>query len=240
MSRKNVLCVITARGGSKGLPGKNIKELDGKPLIAYSIEQAKESQLITHSIVSTNDKEIAEVSKKWGGDVPFMRPDELAQDDTPHVPALEHALLFMESKLGIMFDAIVTFQPTSPFRTVDDVDGTIQKLFDTPEATSSVSICEMDSHEHPMKAKKLEGGLVVPYFEAESSSVRQELPTAYKRSSAVYVSRRDTLMEKKDLYGDFIVGHIVPTDRSIDIDTQKDWIITEWMLKELQKKRMFR
>jgi|TARA_Y100000310_G_scaffold214702_1_gene215649 N-acylneuraminate cytidylyltransferase/CMP-N,N'-diacetyllegionaminic acid synthase len=230
----NILCVITARGGSKGIPGKNIKDLGGKPLIAYSIEQAKKSKLITHSIVSTDDKEIAEVSKKHGGEVPFMRPSELAEDDTPHLPVMRHAVSFMEEKLGIIFDYIVIFQPTSPFRTVEDIDCTIQKLVDT-KANSAVSVCEVETKYHPMKMKKLEGDKVLPYFIPESSTLRQELPKAYKRSSAVYAMDRTHLMEGESLYGDHIVGHIVPANRSIDIDVPFDWTLAEYMLEELKK-----
>src|SRR3990167_5877875 len=104
MDQSRILAVITARGGSKGLPGKNIKLLDGKPLLAHTIEVAKQSELITHLILSTDDEQIAAVGREWGVEVPFMRPAELAQDETPHVPVIEHALNFMEGKLGAKFD----------------------------------------------------------------------------------------------------------------------------------------
>lgn len=136
------------------MPGKNIKLLGGKPLVVYSIEQAKKSKLISHTIVSTDDEGIAEVAKKNGADVPFIRPKELAEDDTPHVPVLQHAVEFMEKRLNTRFEGVVTFQPTSPFRTQDDIDATIRKLLETPEATSAVSVYEVESAHHPMKIKK--------------------------------------------------------------------------------------
>lgn len=231
--KRSILGVITARGGSKGIPGKNIKLLDGKPLIAWTIEAAKKSRYITHLIVSTDNAEIAKVAKKYGTEIPFMRPRELAEEKTPHVPVMQHAVRFMEDKLNIVFDAAVILQPTSPFRTPDDIDGTIAKLFEYPEATSAVSVCEL-TETHPIKVKKMEGDRVLPYGIPEpEGGRRQDLPTAYKRSSAVYVMKRKTLIEDNRLYGDYVVGHIVPTERSIDIDTSLDWVKAEWMLQSL-------
>lgn len=231
-----ILAVITARGGSKGIPGKNIKELGGKPLIAYTIEAAKKSKLITHLIVSTDDEEIAAVAKQWGAEVPFLRPPELAQDITPHLPVMQHAIDFMEKKLNLTFDYVVIFQPTSPFRTVEDIDGTLQKLI-TSKADSAVSICEVESAAHPMKIKKLEGDRVLPYcLDEPEGARRQDLPIAYKRSSAVYAMRRDLIMKDNRLYGNHIVGHIVSRDRSIDIDTPLDWLKAEYLLADLKKK----
>lgn len=230
-----ILGVITARGGSKGLPGKNIKLLGGKPLIAYTIDAARKSHLITHLIVSTDDEEIAAVASQAGGDVPFRRPQELAQDNTPHLPVMQHAIQFMEQKLGITFDYAVIFQPTSPFRTVEDIDGTLQKLI-TTTADSAVSVCEVEPSAHPMKIKKLEGDRVLPYcLEEPEGARRQDLPVAYKRSAAVYAMRRDLIIKDNRLYGDHIVGYIVPQDRSIDIDTPLDWLKAEYLLAELKK-----
>lgn len=232
---KRVLGVITARGGSKGIPGKNIKQLGGKPLIVYSIDVAKKSKTITHLVVSTDDKEIAEVSKKYGADVPFMRPKTLAEDNIEHLSAMQHAIETMEKKLDITFDYAVIFQPTSPFRTVDDIDKTVQKLIDTG-ADSAVSITEIETKFHPLKVKKLEGDRILPYSVEEREGIRrQDLPTAYRRSGAVYAMRRDLLMKDNRLYGDFIVGHIVPQERSIDIDVPPDWIRAEHMLEALKK-----
>jgi len=150
--KKNILAVITARGGSKGIPRKNIKKLGGKPLIIYTIDSVKKSTLITDVIVSTDDEEIASVCREHGVEVPFVRPKELAQDDTPHLPVMQHAIDFMEKKNNMTYDIAVIFQPTSPFRTVDDIDGTIKKLIDT-NADSAVSLCEWNEA-HPIKAKK--------------------------------------------------------------------------------------
>lgn len=234
MEQKKILAVITARGGSKGLPGKNIKLLGGKPLIAYSIEAAHKSKLITHSIVSTDYENIAEISRKYGADVPFLRPAELAEDSTPHVPVMQHALKFMEDKLGITFDYTVIFQPTSPFRTSGDIDGTIQKLIDMG-ADSAVSLVEVESGSHPIKMKKLDGDIVESYCIPEVEGTRrQDLPICYKRSAAVYAMKRDLIMDGR-LYGDRIVGYVVPKERSIDIDDQFDFVKAEYMLSRLHE-----
>ncbi|MDP7367439.1 MAG: acylneuraminate cytidylyltransferase family protein [Candidatus Pacebacteria bacterium] len=233
--KQKILAVITARGGSKGIPGKNIKILGDKPLIAYTIEVAKKSDLISNLIVSTDDEETADISKRYEADVPFIRPEELSQDDTPHLLVMQHAIKFMEDKLGITFDYVVILQPTSPFRTKEDLDNTIQKLIDT-SADSAVSLVEIEEN-HPMKIKKIEGNRVLPYsVEEVFGTRRQDLPVAYKRNSAVYVMKRDLIMKDNELYGAYITGHIVPKERSIDIDTPLDWIKAEYMLGELKKK----
>ena len=232
---KKILGVITARGGSKGIPGKNIKMLAGIPLIAYTINVAKESKLITHLIVSTDDEEIKDVSKKCGADVPFLRPEELAKDTAKHLPVMQHAVAFMEDKLGIVFDYAVSLQPTSPLRTVEDLDGTIQKLIDSG-ADSAVSIVEVTGR-HPVQIKRLEGDKVLPYSVFEEEGIRrQDLPVAYERSGAVYTMRRDLLMKDNKFYGDDVVGYIVPQDRSVDIDVPFDWLKAEYMLEDLKKK----
>lgn len=232
---KKILGVITARGGSKGIPEKNIKPLAGKPLIAYTIDVAKKSQLITDLIVSTEDPKIAEVAKEFGADVPFLRPDELAQDTSRHLEVMRHAIVFMENKQNMVYDYVVILQPTSPFRHVQDIDQTIIKLIEE-NADSSVSLVEIEEN-HPIKIKKFIDNKVLTYaIEEVEGTRRQDLPTAYKRSGAVYAMRRDLIMVLNRLYGSHITGHIVPAERSLDIDKPVDWIIAETMHQELTKK----
>jgi len=239
MNNLNILGVITARGGSKGIARKNIKLLGGKPLIAYTVEQAKQSELITDLIISTDDKEIAQVAEKYGCLVPFLRPQGLARDETPHLPVLQHALREMEKREAKQFDMVVLFQPTSPFRTKEDIDQTIKLLIDS-KADSAVSLVEVEKDNHPMKMKKIEekGGFkfVLPYCLEEPEGIRrQDLPVCFQRSGAVYVQTRELLLEKNRLYGDKIVGHIVPKERSIDIENELDWLRAEHMLKNLKE-----
>ncbi|MBU1036417.1 acylneuraminate cytidylyltransferase family protein [Patescibacteria group bacterium] len=231
----NILGVITARGGSKGIPHKNIKILGDKPLIVYTIKTAKLSKTITHLIVSTDDSEIAQISEEYGAEVPFLRPEELADDKAGHICVMQHAVKFMEEKLGIKFDYVVILQPTSPFRIVEDIDGTIDKLISN-KADSAVSLVEWGDP-HPMKAKIIEEGRVLPYGKTEPEGTRrQDLPMVYKRSGAVYAMKRSLLMNDNKLYGDYIVGHVVPEERSIDIDTPLDWFEAEYMLNKLKEK----
>ena len=231
----NILGVITARGGSKGIPGKNIREIGGKPLIAYSIEVGNKSALISDLIVSTDDEAIATVAKKWGGHVPFMRPAELAGDHVPHLPVVQHAVKKMEQEKGCRYDYCVILQPTSPFRIPEDIDETLRKLIAT-NAESAVTVVRVGNN-HPIKIKKLEGDRVLPYVIPEEEGMRrQDFPVVYRRSGAVYAMRRDTIMDKNCLYGDHVVGHETPQERSIDIDEPVDVIVAEYMLSELRKK----
>ena len=220
---KKILGVITARGGSKGIPGKNIKDFGGKPLIVYTIEVAQKSELITDFIVSTDDQEIAEVAKQYGAEVPFIRPAELAKDDTPTLPVIQHAVQYMEAQRGYHYDYIVTLQPTSPFRTPQDIDRAIQ-LIDTEQADSAVSMVAVPSTFHPIKMKKLDGTKVLPYCMPEpEGSRRQDFPKVYRRSSSVYVSRRDLVINDNLFFGEKVVGYEVPIESFADIDTQQDW-----------------
>ncbi|TSC74443.1 MAG: CMP-N-acetylneuraminic acid synthetase, partial [Parcubacteria group bacterium Gr01-1014_48] len=185
----SILGVITARGGSKGIPGKNIKEIGGKPLIAYSIEVGNKSALITDLIISTDDEEIADIAKQWNGHVPFMRPPELAGDRVPHLPVMQHALREMEQRKGCRYDYCVILQPTSPFRIPEDIDETLRKLISSG-AESAVTVVRVGS-DHPIKIKKFDGDRIIPYvIPEEEGTRRQDFPVAYRRSGAVYAMRR--------------------------------------------------
>jgi len=240
MVKKNklkIVGIITARGGSKGVPGKNIKQLGKHPLLAYTISVAKKSKLLTDLIVSTDDKKIIKVAQKYGAHVPFVRPAILANDKTKHVPVLQHAVGFLENKLDYHFDYVVLLQPTSPFRVPADIDNTILITI-KKKADSGVSIVEIEDT-HPMKAKKIKNNIVYSFFDKKlepEGMRRQDLPIAYKRSGAVYVVKRDVLMKQNRLYGKKIAGYIVPLDRSIDIDNELDFIKAEYMFKKLTKK----
>lgn len=239
IAQRLVLGVITARGGSKGLPGKNIKLLGGKPLLQYTADAARRSRCLTETIVSTDSMEIADVARSCGVPVPFLRPADLAADTTPHLPVLQHAVREMEAKTGRTYEFVVTLQPTSPFRLPEDIDGTVELLISS-KADSAVSVCEVDSGYHPVKAKRFEGRRLLPYCVAEMEGTRrQDLPPAYKRNSAVYVSRRDLIMKDNRFYGEHVVGYVVPRERSIDIDSPLDWIVAEYMLEQLRRDNAF-
>lgn len=237
---KNILGIITARGDSKGLPGKNIKSLGGKPLIVYTLEVAKKSKFITDLIVSTDDEKIAEICRGYGVEVPFIRPDELASDTAGHLEVVQHAINFREDQKKITYDYVVILQPTSPFRIIDDIDKTIEKIIEH-DAESAFSVCEIEPNQHPIKIKKMEGDLILPYcLEEKIGMRRQEFPVAYKRSGAVYVTKCDLPIKDKKLFGNFTVGHIVPKERSIDIDTEYDWALVEYMYDKLESEGFFK
>ncbi|MBI2047952.1 MAG: acylneuraminate cytidylyltransferase family protein [Parcubacteria group bacterium] len=225
---KKILGVITARGGSKGIPRKNIKELCGKPLIAYTIEAAKGSKYLTRCIVSTDDNEIAEISKKYGADVPFMRTKELAEDKSTSMEVVQHALEELE-KIGEAYDYLMILQPTSPLRTDKDIDESIQLAIDT-DADSVMSMKEVDDFS-PKKMKKIKNGIIFPYFEeeGEQSSLRQNLEKAYKRNCAIYLTKTKCI-QKGDLFGKISRAYIMPEERSADINNLVDFGLAEFFI----------
>lgn len=223
-----VLGVITARGGSKGVPRKNIRPLGGKPLIAWTIEAANGAKLLTDCIVSTDDAEIAEVSKRCGGRAPFMRPAELATDAAKSIPVVLHALEWMREHEAAEFDAVMILQPTSPFRTAEDIDACIATLEETgaDSVMSMVKLTDMSL----AKLKRLDGDRIIPYVETEGteSRSRHDLPDVYKRNCAIYLTRAACLL-RNDLFGVDSRAHVMPDDRSIDINTPLDFAFAEFL-----------
>jgi len=231
-----ILGVIPARGGSKGVPRKNLAPVLGKPLIAYTIEAALSSTLLTEVIVSTDDEEIAEVSRQWGAQVPFMRPAELATDRAQAVPTIQHAVREMEALRGARYDVVVMLQPTTPLRTAEDIDGCLRKLLATG-ADSVISVVEVGGH-HPVRMKRIVDDQLVDYAEEEiENRPRQELPPVYLRAGSVYATRRDVLMEQNSFKGRVSRPYIIPPNRAVNIDTPIDLKIAELQLLELRKNR---
>ena len=228
---KKILAVITARGGSKGIPRKNIKELANRPLIAYTIEAAKNSQYLTRFIVSTDDQEIAEISKNYKADVPFIRPDELAQDNTPSLEVVNHALGWLEENNNERYDYVMTLQPTSPLRNSKDIDECIKKAIEI-NADSMMSMKELEDFS-PKKLKKINNNLISPYFEDEGSfsARRQDLDKMYKRNCAIYLTKVK-FIKQNDLFGKKSVAYIMPEERSIDINSLVDFELAEFWLRK--------
>ena len=218
-----VLGIIPARGGSKGVPRKNIKDLCGKPLLAYTAESALASQMLTRTILSTDDPEIAEVGKRLGLDVPFMRPEELASDEAPTFPVVMHALIAAETTDG-HYDAVCLLQPTNPLRTSLDIDRCIRILDDTG-ADSVVTVAAVPDAFNPNWVYWKNGGgrLTLSTGASEPISRRQDLPKAFHREGSVYVTRRDVLFQHGNLYGTDVRGYEMDPERSVNIDTQDDW-----------------
>ena len=220
------LGLITARGGSKGIPRKNIKLIAGKPLIAWTIEAALHSAMLDAVVVSTDDAEIADVAHQAGAQVPFMRPAELAQDQTPGLDPVLHAL----SRLPL-FDSVLLLQPTSPLRSTADIDGCLQ-LAMARRSPSVVSVSEPDTH--PYWTYRLSAQQTLDrLIDAAPVARRQDLPAVVALNGAMYFADAAWLHRSGSLVGPETVAYVMPRERSIDLDTPLDWKFAEFLLKEL-------
>lgn len=230
-----ILGLIPARGGSKGVPGKNIKLLGGKPLIQYTSDVALDSQLLAKTIVSTDDDAIIFTSKKIGLDVPFKRPQNLAEDKSPTLPVILHALDYLESK-GEYFDAVCLLQATSPFRTVEFLNKAIQQFIDN-NTDSLVSVLEVPHEYNPHWTFELDDNqhLKIATGEEEIITRRQSLPKAYHRDGSLYITKTAVLREQNSLYGKTISHIESPKERYVNIDTLEDWKKAEQLVIKLFK-----
>lgn len=216
-----VLGIIPARGGSKGIPGKNVRPLGGKPLLVHTAEAALAARRLSRVVLTTDDERIAEVGRGCGLEVPFLRPAELAMDDTPTLPVLQHAVTELE-KAGDRFDAVCLLQPTSPFRRAGDIDGCIELLETGLDAVVSMLPVPPEHNPHWVYFRDGEGLLRLATGEDQPIPRRQELPPAFHRDGSVYVTRRDVLMEGNSLYGRRLGGFLADS-RSVNLDTPADW-----------------
>ncbi|MDP2387722.1 MAG: acylneuraminate cytidylyltransferase family protein [Bacteroidota bacterium] len=228
-----VLFVIPARGGSKGLPGKNIKPIAGKPLIAWSVESALQAaKKIGNSdvIVSTDTKEIAELAKKYGAEAPFLRPDELANDTAASIDVMLHALDFMEHQ-GKQYKYIAMIEPTSPQRDAHDLQRAYEQLKNDETAESIVGVSQTESC-HPLFLTKLNKGFLEPY-ENKTYRVyrRQEIDAVYFFEGSMYISKVESLKKRRSFYHEKTLGCIMPKWKSFEIDDLTDFIVIEQLLK---------
>lgn len=225
-----ILGIIPARGGSKGVPDKNLKELAGKPLLAYSAEVAHTSGLIDRLVLSTDSEEIAQLGRSLDIEVPFMRPTELAQDDTAMLPVLQHTVKKLEEE-GWMADIIVLLQPTSPLRKARHISAAVEKL-QAEACDSVVSVVEIPELFAPQKALRAQNGYLKFWLpEGKSITRRQQLEPAYAREGTVYVFWRDVLMEQNSIYGEKCLALILSAEESMNLDDREDWQRAEEMLK---------
>ncbi|MAQ71035.1 MAG: hypothetical protein CL565_02460 [Alphaproteobacteria bacterium] len=220
---KKILGLINARGGSKGVPGKNKKLLLGKPLINYSIDAGLSASCLSNLIVSTDDEEIAQIAKSAGADVPFLRPEILATDTAKQIDAIIHAVQFMENCENIKYDYICLLQPTCPLRSAEDIKGSIDLII--KENCDSVITVTNVGGRHPRtlyttdKDQKL-----TPFMENNLSGVqRQDFEDFFWRTGSVYVMARDVVIEHKSLYGETTCGYYVTEERCFNIDSPFDW-----------------
>lgn len=226
-----VLGIVTARGGSKGIPQKNIVPLLGKPLLAYTAEAAREARRLTRVVLSTDDETIAQVGRECGLEVPFLRPPELARDDTPTIPVLQDVVQRLEAA-GERYDSIFTLQPTNPLRRASDIDGAIELLEQTG-ADSVISFVEVgERHPARMKFIDAEGRVKDPPFtESFEGQRRQELPKLFLRDGSVYLTRRDVLMNQGSIKGGDCRAWFMPVERAWNVDEPFDLFIVEQLMR---------
>jgi len=226
-----ILGLIPARGGSKGIPGKNIKLMGGQPLLKYTIDSAKRSKFLSNLILSSDDSEIIEVAKLLNLEVPFIRPESLSRDSTPSLDVLKHALKFYADQ-GQTFDAICLLQPTTPFRKEGLIDEAIN-TFIKKEYDSVISVREIPSDFNPHWAFEDHAGtLKIATGEVAPITRRQELPKAYHRDGAIYLTKAEVILNSNSLLGNKI-GFIDTTDQEyVNLDTMEDWKMAEEILKK--------
>lgn len=215
------------------MPRKNIRSVCGKPLIAYTIETALAARELFHSvIVSTDDEEIADIARHFGAEVPFIRPAELADDHVSMVPVMQHAVRFSEQQDNLRLDWVCLLQPTEPFRIVEDIEEVI-RLAQAGGCDSVISVVQVFSV-HPILMKRIKGGLLQPYCIEEKEGTRRQdyQPPAYMRNGAIYLTRRDVLIEKNSIWGEAIRPYVMPPERSVGVDSELDFKLVEVMMSE--------
>lgn len=227
-----ILAVIPARGGSKSVPRKNIAMLGGKPLIFYTIREAKKITQITNLIVSTDDPEIAQICKNFGAEVPEIRPKCLATDDAQTIDVVKHVLSFSEKQCGLVYDSVLLLQPTSPLRKASHIARAID-MFSSTDCDSLVSIVGVGGY-HPFRMKRLVDSFLVNYIDQgfEDMRPRQNLPPVFIRNGAIYLVRRDVIMNQNQLVGSKCLGYEMSEHESINIDSEIDLKIAEMLLKQ--------
>lgn len=230
---EKILALIPARGGSKGVPHKNIRPVAGKPLIAYSIEAALSAREILYRVVvSTDDEQIAATARQLGAEVPFLRPADLANDKSPMVPVVRHAVQFIEQQDSVHLDWVLLLQPTALFRTAEDIRAAVD-LARQGGCDSVISVVQVFST-HPILMKKIENDRLLPYCIEEKEGTRRQdyQPQAFMRNGAIYLVRRDVVVEKGSMWGDVVRPYVMPEERSVNIDSEMDLRLAELMLAE--------
>jgi CMP-N,N'-diacetyllegionaminic acid synthase len=229
-----LLAVIPARGGSKGLPGKNILPLAGLPLTVHSILFSKSCEAVDSCVVSTDSEEIAEVARAYGAEVPFLRPHELAGDETPSLFVLQHALREMEAREGRRFESVLLLQPTSPARLMEDVSQAISMLEQDPRSVGVVAASLAEFNPRSVCVEERHGYMVQAFNQDKVYTRRQDVPPIYRINGVLYLWRRDhiVLASKEQLFDGPHRVLLIPRERAIDIDDLYDFRIAEFLIHE--------
>jgi len=231
-----VLAVVPARGGSKGIPRKNIRQFAGFPLIAYSIAAAKNASMVTRIIVSTDDEEIAAVARNFGAETPFIRPAEFAQDQTTDYPVFVQALEWLKTKEGYSPDIVIQLRPTSPIRPVDCVDSAVRILMSNPDADSVRGVVPSGQNPHKMWVLSGENQPMQPLLHIEGikepyNAPRQVLPPTYWQTGHIDAIRTSTILEKGSMSGEVVYPLLIDPRYTVDIDNLNDWAKAEWLVQ---------
>lgn len=225
-----IVATICARGGSKGVPGKNIRSLDGKPLISYTIEVARGCELIDRVIVSTDDAEIAKIARAGGAEVPFLRPAELARDTASKLPVIKHAIEYLESQEGYYADMVVDLDPTSPLRTEEDIAACIRMVKDEG-ADNVFSVTRARRNPYFNMVEIVDGRVKLVKPLPQPVVRRQDAPEVYEMNASIYVWKRETLMNNDSLFLERTRIYVMP-EWVIDIDSETDFKFVELMLQQ--------
>lgn len=229
-----ILAFIPARGGSERVPGKNVKLLCGKPLIAYTIAAAKKSKRVNRVVVSTDSEEVAAVAMEYGAEVPFLRPKEISGAESTEMQFFEHALDWFLKNENYEPDLIALLYPTSPFRKPETIDRAIEEMLKHPEADSlrSIKLCS----EHPYKMWVVEEGLLKPFVKTGVPNAHtlayKLLPTVYAQNASIYITKPETIRDKKSPTGDTIIPFIMDEVESVDINSPVDFRLAEALAKD--------
>ncbi|OGF70084.1 hypothetical protein A3H65_04155 [Candidatus Giovannonibacteria bacterium RIFCSPLOWO2_02_FULL_45_14] len=235
-----ILAIIQARGGSKSIPRKNIKDLNGKPLIAWTIEAAKNAKTVSRTIVSTDDEEIAAVARKFRAEAPFIRPAEFATDDAKSVGLLKHALDWLKENENYVPEIVVQLKPTNPLRTAEHIDEAIKSFQESPGIDSLITV--MKAASHPLKTYKFNGDYLELFISEDISGIkeaskfpRQSLPEAFVQNSCVNVINPEIILKEGTSLGKKVKGLVMRAEDSINIDNAIDFDFAELLLKRRSK-----
>ena len=236
MYKPEVLGIVPARGGSKSIAHKNIVPLCGRPLLSYTIEAARTSSLLSRCVLSSDDEEISDVARQLGLEVPFMRPAELASDEAPTLPVLQHVLETLDQNEGYRPEVVVLLQPTSPLRSAAHIDACIRLLLDG-DADSVLSVQRVPHPFNPLSVMRLQDGYMLPFAAGEGTRLlrKQDKPAVYARNGAVYAMRRETLMVQHSLFGAHSQAYVMSERDSLDIDSPDDLWLAEAVMEKMAR-----
>lgn len=230
----NKLCTICMRGGSRGVPNKNLRELCGKPLMAYTIEQALLSKLFEHVVVSTDSETIAEIAKSYGAETWFLRSAEFATDEVSKLPAIRHAFQEAEKHFSLQFDVLVDLDATSPLRNVEDITDAYQQFVDE-DAGILITACPSRKNPYFNMVEIIKGKVRTVKQINEAVVRRQDAPVVYDMNASIYIWNRQAILENDTLFTDKTSLYVMPEERSVDIDTELDWEFVEYMIEKSKK-----